>query len=201
MKKGSVPIPLASVVVLPRAVMIGGVVLSAGCIVAGFVLLGYGIATASGAALGGYLGGALGCIFGGAGGLFGTLCDWKRRVTAPLLFAYLQQDRPSLLFRRVFWPAVVLCAIGVVAGLTWGGPLAWHGGVQTGGMLAFMSGTTEAIRRHLHRLASAIFTLYAEGVLDPVDAAAIDDARAKNPDFDAAVRRHQELILRLAELP
>jgi len=100
----------------------------------------------------------------------------------------------------VFWPASVLFGVGVVCGLVWGGPIFWHGCVQTGGMLAFISGSIEIVRRHVHRLASAVFTLYAEGQLDPADAAAIDDARGKDPKFDAAIREHQRIVAEIGRL-
>lgn len=201
MKKVPAPIPLATVVLLPRWLLTCGVVLSSACIAAGFVLLGYGLATASGSALGGYVGGAIGCIGGGGGGLFGTLRDWSRRIPAPALLACLRYEHPLRFYRLVFWPALTVFGLGIVAGLIWGGPAIWHGMVQTGGMLAFMSGVQEVGRRHMHRVATAIFTLYAEGVLDPRDAAAIDDARRKDPDFDAAVIAHRELVSKLAGLP
>lgn len=200
MNKVSAPIPLSSVVVLPRWLLVVGVITSALCVAAGFALLGYGIAVASGPRLGGYVGAALGCILGGGGALFGVLRDWTRRIPANVLLHYLRQDRPLPFYRKVFVPASILCALGVVAGLVWGGPAIWHGMVQTGGLLAFLSGVQELGRRHLHRVATAIFTLYAEGALDPRDVVAIEDARRKDADFDLAVRSHQALHGRVADL-
>ncbi|MEO6594513.1 MAG: hypothetical protein ABIP94_07155, partial [Planctomycetota bacterium] len=64
MKMNDKPIPLRSVVYLPRWLMLGGVALSTACIAAGIALIVVGLCTASGGALGGYLGGAVGCIGG-----------------------------------------------------------------------------------------------------------------------------------------
>jgi hypothetical protein len=190
-------IPVRSIVVLPRWLLLGGVGLSVACIAAGIGLAIYGFATASGGQLGGWLGGAFGCIIGGAGALFGTLNDQRRRIPAPLLFVYLQRDQPAP-FYKLFWPSVALFAVGLATALLWGGQLAWRGGVQVGGIMAFIAGTMEAIRRHMHRQAVAVFTLYAEGVLAADDAAAIDDARTTDPKFDAAVKEHQRIVAAVA---
>jgi hypothetical protein len=87
----------------------------------------------------------------------------------------------------------------VLAGLGLG-RVAWHGFVQTGAMVAFMAGVQEAIRRHVLLRARALFTLYAEGVLDPQDARALDDARARSAEFDRAVREHQRVNAELRGL-
>jgi hypothetical protein len=199
MKKNEPPIPLRSVVCLPRWLMIGGVALSAACMLAGVVMAVYGSLTASGGALGGWLGGAFGCVIGGAGGLFGTLADWRRRLPAPLLFAQLQRDQ-ALPFFRVFWPALAAVIVGLVLACFWDSRIVWHGLVQTGGILAFASGCQEAIRRHSNQKARAVFTLYADGMLDGADAAAIDDARKKDPKFDAAVQEFQRVAAELRRL-
>jgi len=199
MKKNEPPIPLRSVVVLPRWLMIGGVALSAACMLAGVVMAVYGSLTASGGALGGWLGGAFGCVIGGAGGLFGTLADWRRRLPAPLLFAQLQRDK-ALPFFRVFWPALAAVIVGLVLACFWDSQIVWHGLVQTGGILAFASGCQETIRRHSNRKARAVFTLYADGMLDGADAAAIDEARRKDPKFDAAVQEFQRVAAELRRL-
>ncbi|HEX5054784.1 MAG TPA: hypothetical protein VFZ65_23610 [Planctomycetota bacterium] len=200
MKKNDKPIPLQSVVYLPRWLMLGGVALSGACIAGGIVLAIVGLCTASGGALGGYLGGAVGCIVGGAGGLFGTLADWRRRLPATALFGYLKQDAPPPFYRRVFWPSLAVMLLGIALGLVWNHRAIWHGLVQTGAMLAFCSGTIEAVRRHGHRRARAVFSLYADGALDAADAAAIDDARAKDARFDAEVLEFQRVSEALRDL-
>lgn len=204
MKSTAPPIPVRSVVCLPRWLLVGGVALSGGAMLAGIGMAGYAFLatpnTTPGNWYGGLLGGALGCIGGGAGGLFGALADWRRRLPPTLLFAYLQQDRVHPYYRRVFWPALLVFVVGMVLGCIWNEPAIWHGMVQTGGILAFTSGSFEVIRRHTTHRTRILFALYADGALDPADTAAIDAARRQDPRFDAAVRDYQAVAARVARL-
>jgi len=201
MKHGETPIPVRSVICLPRWLLVISILLCGACMAAGLALAIWGIATQRGGSLGGALGGAFGCLIGGAGGLFGTLCDWRRRLPAPVLLAHVQQDMPSQYYRRVFWPALCVAVIGTAIGtFVWSHPALWHGVVQTCGILACMAGGMEVIRRHTTAQARAVFGLYADGLLDAADAAAIDDARSKDPKFDAAVREHQRVAQQLRQI-
>lgn len=199
MKWNEPPIPLRSIVCLPRWLMIGGVAISAACMIAGVVMAIYAFTCTSAGELGGWLGGAFGCLIGGAGGLFGTLADWRRRLPPQLLFTQLQHDRPSP-FYRVFWAALAAAIAGLVIACFWSHRIVWHGLVQTGGILAFASGCQEAIRRHSNQKARAVFTLYADGMLAAEEAAAIDAARAQDPKFDAAVHEFQRIAAELRRL-
>ena len=198
------PIPLRSVSSLSPAMRMFGIVVSSLCIAGGVAMAVYAVVMAPADRLvawyGGWLGGALGCLLGGLGGLLGTLADGRRRMPAPILFAQLRHDQPTFFYRRVFWPCVALTAVCLVVGSLFGHWHLLHGFLQTGAVLAFTSGCQEASRRHSTRLARSVFALYADGVLDPADAAAIDDARSKDPKFDAAVREYQQLAARLDEL-
>lgn len=184
-------VPLHSVVLLPRWLMLAGAATSIAAILAGVVLIVLGLSSAAtGGPRGGLIGGGAGCLIGGAGALFGTMRDWHRRLPANVLLRHVQNDVPLAFHRRVFWPAVVILAIGVAAGLVWNHRAIWQGVVQPSAMLAFLSGVLEVIRRHSTRGARAVFALYADGVLDPTDARAIDDARAKDAAFDAELRSY-----------
>lgn len=194
MKKNDKPIPVRSVVCLPRWLTIAGVslccVLLLGCL--GFV--GYGIwfvdePARRWGAIGGGLGGAVGCL----GGLYGTLRDWRRRLPAPALLWHLRHDTPLPFYRRAFWPALIVFVVGIALGCIWNHRAIWHGVVQTSGMLTFLAGSMELIRRHTTKQARALFGLYADGALAADDAAAIDDARRKDAAFDAEVRAFQEV--------
>jgi hypothetical protein len=200
MKQNDKPIPVRSVVLLPRWLMIGGVVLSSVLLLGCLGLIGYGFTLEEPGprwgCIGGGLGGAIGCL----GGLWGTLNDWRRRLPATFLLAHVQNDAPLPFYRRVFWPALCVCAVGIALGCIWNERAIWHGMVQSGGMLAFISGSMELIRRHTTRQARALFALYADGALAAADCAAIEDARRKDPQFDAAVRAFQELGERLQRL-
>ncbi|HEX6810583.1 MAG TPA: hypothetical protein VF384_03065 [Planctomycetota bacterium] len=199
MKKNEPPIPLRSVVCLPRWLMLGGVTLSVACMLAGVVLAVHGLATASGGALGGRLGGAFGCLIGGAGALVGTLADWRRRAPAPLLFAQLQRDKPLPIY-RMFWPSLIAAIVGLVLYCIWGNWFVSYPIVLIGGIFAFIAGCQETIRRHSTREARAVFTLYADGMLDGDDAAAIDDARKKDAKFDAAVQEFRRVAAALRRI-
>jgi hypothetical protein len=204
MKKHEKPIPLRSVVGLPRWMMLSGVSVGAACLLAGCALLVYMFAatptTSPGNWYGGLLGGAIGCFGGGAGALFGTLRDWHRRMPAPLLFAHLQQDRPSQFYRRTFWPALAVAVVATAIGCAFGHWRILSGFLQTGWLLAFLSGSFEAVRRHTTKQARAVFALYADGLLEESDAEAIDDARRKDPAFDAAVQDYQQVAAQLRRL-
>ena len=69
----------------------------------------------------------------------------------------------------------------------------WQGVVLCSGLLTFLCGSIEAMRRHTTRQARAVFALYADGALELVDTAAIDDARAKDVKFDDEVVTYLEL--------
>jgi hypothetical protein len=200
MNKNEKPIPVRSVVILPRWLMLAAVatcsVLMLGCL----ALVVYGFACVDGPARWGYVGGGLGGFLGCGGGLFGTLADWRRRLPATFLLAYVQNDQPMQFYRRVFRPALAATVLGLGLACIWNERAIWHGLVQTGGMLAFMSGSMELIRRHTTKQARALFALYADGALDTADAAAIDDARAKDAKFDAEVRAFQEVGKQLRRL-
>jgi hypothetical protein len=201
MKKNEPPIPVRSVVCLPRWLLVSAValcsVLALGCIA--LIVWGAVMVDDTGGRWrlnGGGLGGLIGC----AGGLFGTLCDWRRRLPAPPLLQHLQHDTPLPFYRRVFWPALGVFLLGIVLGCIWNERAIWHGIVQTGGMLAFLSGVMEAVRRHTTQQARALFALYADGALAPSDAAAIDDAIAKDPKFAEELRAYQAISEQVRQL-
>lgn len=201
MKKQQQPIPLRSIIIMPRWMMVSGVAFSSACMLAGLVMLVYAIGWTSGSELGGWIGGAVGCIGGGAGALFGTLGDWKRRLPATVYLHHLNNDQPSVMYRRVFWPALTVLVIGLLLGtFVWNNRAVWHGLVQTGGILAFIGGSMEAMRRHSTHQARAVFALYADGALDEEDTEAIDDARQKNARFDAEVEAYLEVSDRVRAL-
>lgn len=197
MKRHEPPIPVRSVVCLPRWLMLGGVALSAACIAAGLAMIAHAIGWAEPGARGGWIGGAVGCLLGGGGGLFGTLNDWHRRLPATALWQHLRNDQPNPFYRRAFWPALALLAVGLVVGCFWPSRVIWHGVVQSSAILVFAGGAIEAARRHTARQARAVFALYADGLLDGDDAAAIDHARARDPGFDAALRAWSQLSTEL----
>lgn len=194
MRRDEPPIPLRSIVCLPRWLMLAGAAISVAAMLFGVAAIGYGILRAANdAGVGGAIGGGIGCLIGGAGGLFGTLRDWNRRLPATAFLLQVRNDVPHPFYRRVFRLAVAALAVGVLAGILWNHRAIWQGVVQTSGILAFISGTLEATRRHSVRQARAVFALYADGLLDAADTAAIDDARAKDPRFDADLRRYLEV--------
>jgi hypothetical protein len=199
MNKNEKPIPVRSVVCVPRWLMVACVVL---CGVLGLGCLGlvvYGALFVDDQGRWGWIGGGIGGLGGCAGALFGMFNDWRRRLPATFLFRHLQNDRPNP-FYRVFWPALAAFVLGLGLACIWNSQAVWHGLVQTGGILAFCSGTIELIRRHTTKQARALFALYADGALSPEDSAAIDDARRKDAKFDADVRAFQALGERVREL-
>jgi hypothetical protein len=200
MNKNELPIPVRSVCILPRWVMRTSVGVCGGLLLLCLGIVVYGLGWVDEparrwGAIGGGLGGAIGCL----GGLYGTLCDWRRRLPASWLFTQLQHDHPLWFYRRVFWPAAIAFALGLGL-LPWSQRFVWQPFLQVGGMLALMSGGTELIRRHTVKLARALFALYADGALSEEDAAAIDDARRKDAAFDAEVRAFQALGERVRRL-
>tara|TARA_R110002096_G_scaffold16264_29_gene55717 strand:+ start:373 stop:990 length:618 start_codon:yes stop_codon:yes gene_type:complete len=194
MKKNEQPIPLRSIIILPRWMMIGGVALASACMLAGIAMAVYAIGWEESGQRGGWIGSAIGCLFGGGGALLGTVCDWRRRLPATIYLRHINNDKVSPMYRKVFWPAVVACTISLFIGcFVWNNPLIWHGIVQTSGILLFISGTLEAMRRHTTRQARAVFAMYADGALEQEDTAAIDDARAKDAKFDDEVLTYLEI--------
>jgi len=200
MNKNEKPIPVRSVVILPRWLMLAAVVLCSALMLGCLGLVVYGFAFVDGPGRWGYIGGGFGGLLGCAGGLYGTLADWHRRLPATILLAQVQNDQPMLFYRRAFWPALAVTVLGLGLACIWNERAIWHGLVQTGGMLAFMSGAMELMRRHTTKQARALFALYADGALDAADAAAIDDARSKDAKFDAEVRNFQAVGEQLRRL-
>jgi len=201
MKKNDAPIPLRSIVCMPRWLMLGGVVLSGGCIAAGLGMVVYAIGWAEGAgAVGGSIGGAVGCIIGGAGGLFGTLNDWYRRLPATVYLQQVQHDEPHPMYRRAFWPALITLVVALTVALVFDIWAACYGLIQLGAIMTFISGTIEVMRRHSTRRARAVFALYADGMLEEHDTQAIDDTREKNASFDADVRAYLHISQQVDDL-
>ncbi|MEZ6036003.1 MAG: hypothetical protein R3F29_00895 [Planctomycetota bacterium] len=189
MKRSEPSIPLRTVSLLPRWLMLPLTVLSGAFMLIGLAMIVYGIGWAEGGgAIGGSIGGGIGCLIGGAGGLFGTLRDWSRRLPAQAILWHVRNDQVMPGYRRMFRPALGAFAVGVVLWLCGLPAPAWAALMQTGGILAFISGSQEAMRRHTARQAHATFALYADGALDPDDRAAIDDARQKDAKFDQELR-------------
>lgn len=200
MKKSEQPIPLRSIIILPRWMMIGGVALSGACILAGLVMIVYAVGLEESGKRVGWIGSAIGCVLGGGGGLVGTICDWKRRLPATVYLRYINNDKVSPMYRKVFWPALTVLVTGLVIGcFIWSHRVIWHGMVQTGGILTFISGSIEAMRRHTTGQARAVFALYADGALEQEDTAAIDDARAKDHKFDDHVLAYLEISEQVSE--
>jgi hypothetical protein len=123
-----------------------------------------------------------------------TRGDRRARATAPLVFAHVR-PRPPLPVRPVA-AAVALALAGV--GLLWGAEAALRTGVPTAGILGGVWLYVVMYRLHMHRQATAVFALYADGMLDAAATAAIDDARRKDPEFDAAVTEHQRICAQVA---
>lgn len=201
MKKHEQPIPLRSIIIMPRWLMISGVVLGSAFILAGVALIVYAIGWCEGGAMGGWIGGGIGCLGGGIGGLCGTLCDWSRRMPAPTYLHQLRNDKPSAFYRKVFWPSLLVFVLGLLLAIfVWNHRAIWHGLVQPSGMLLFISGTIELMRRHTNQQARAVFALYADGALEPDDTAAIDDARQKDSKFDADVQAYLDISEQIKSL-
>lgn len=185
---------------MPQWLIIAGVALSSACILVGMGLLAYAIGWAESDHVIGSIGGAIGCVIGGAGGLFGTLCDHNRRLPATIHLQLIHNDQVNHMYRVVFWPAVFCCATGLFLGFfVWNNPVIWHGIVQVSGILLFCSGSVEAARRHSTFRARAAFALYADGALLDEDTKAIDDARAKSAEFDAEIKAYLQISQQLSD--
>jgi hypothetical protein len=203
MRTNEPPIPVRSVVGLPRWFMVTVVAVCAVLAIGCLALVVWGVFFVDGPfwrARGGWVGGGLGGLVGCAGGLCGTLADWRRRIPAPPLLRHVQHDAPLPFYRRAFRPALALFALGVVAGSVWPERAIWQGVVHPAGMIVFLAGTLELVRRHTTKQARVLFALYADGALTAEDRAAIDDARAKDPAFDAEVRAWQRIDERVRGL-
>ena len=191
---------IASVTVMPRAVYVLASSLAWLTIVAGAILcLWASFGADTGRIVGGW-GGGLGCALGGLGALYGTKKDWQRRPNPVLLLHHLQGRSIVPMARIWFWNALLVLVIGLVLMLCGQPKALWLSPVFMGSIWMVCAAFLRAMHAHLLRRARAVFTLYAEGVLEPADAVAIDDARAKNPDFDRAVREHQKINAALREL-
>lgn len=195
------PIPVRSVVCLPRWLWWSGLLVGSVCLLGGVAMLVYAVAGGppdTGAEwYGAWFGGAGGCLAGGAASLFGVIADLRRHRPATDLFELVQHDGPLPFYRRVFWPALAVAALAAAVGIVTG-TWAWvQGLVLSGGMLALIAGIMEVVRRHTTRQAKMLFALYADGLLGGEDTAAIDAARARQPKFDAAVRAYQAVAARL----
>jgi len=133
----------------------------------------------------------------GAAGLFVMLGRWSNRLSAPHLLVHLQNERPLLLYRVFFVASLAMLVAGFVLS-------AWSnygmGLVQTGAMFAGVLGGLEWFRRRVRMRARILFTLYADGMLDPEATAAIDAARSQDERFDAAVRSFQQWNAAVTEL-
>jgi hypothetical protein len=201
MKTNEPLIPVRSVVLLPRWLLIASIalcsVLGLGCI--GLMVWGAVMVDHPGGRWG-LIGGGFGGLIGCAGGMFGTLRDWRRRLPPPPLLRHLLHDAPMPFYRYTFWPAVAATIVGLAL-LPFCERVAWQPFLQTGGILAFCSGGAELIRRHTTKQARALFALYADGALEPADANAIGEAIAKDPAFAEELRAYRaisEQVRRLA---
>jgi hypothetical protein len=121
--------------------------------------------------------------------MLATRSDRRPRATAPLLWKHLQPRPPLPIGRFV----VMFLLVVAVLGLTSGWELALRVGVPSAGILAGALAYATLYQRQMHRQATVLFALYADGVLDAAATAAIDDARQKDPAFDTAVREHQRV--------
>lgn len=204
------PIPLASVVVyppwLPKFAFVTGAL-------GGFGVLTLLVAIAAGwqaAPQGAQLAAVLVTL--AATGLLLAFA-WalpRARIRPQHLFRYVQpkSPRPSRAPGRRFRSATIVAAAALVVLLAflalWAGP-----GLDLGPraiattivnvVLVFATiGFAASVRRHQHRQAIALFALYAEGVLDPEATRTIDEARAADPAFAAAVcdylRIHDQVV-------
>jgi hypothetical protein len=198
MKRNDSPVPLTSaVLVFPRWLRAAGYGAGAGSVALALLLLTVGVgpfarlperARTIGIAL--LVGSGLAMLV-----VMGFVRWVGRRVRAPGLFLFLTDEPRTRRIARAatfLFPAFLL--FGVIA--------VGVGNVRVGVVGGFvnccvvaLAAAVETVSRHfLRQQASAVFTLYAEGVLAPGDAAAIDDAREKDPQFDAAVREHQRVV-------
>ena len=144
------------------------------------------------------LGMAPALIGAGAVGLWRLMRRWTRGLTAPQLLLHLQNERPLLVY-RIFMPvSLAMLAVGIWLSLAH--PARPSSLVMTGTMFSCGWGVLEWFRRSARRRARILFTLYAEGVLEPAETAAVDAERRQSPAFDAAVRSFQQWNAAVAEL-
>ncbi|MFY9342494.1 MAG: hypothetical protein WAT39_08385 [Planctomycetota bacterium] len=137
-------------------------------------------------------------IGAGALGLWRLMRRLTRGLTAPQLLLHLQNER-SLLVYRIFMPvSLSMLALGI--GLSVAHPAQPSSLVMTGAMFSCLWGGLEWFRRSARRRARILFTLYAEGLLEPAETAAVDAERRQSPAFDAAVRDFQRWNAAVAEL-
>jgi hypothetical protein len=165
--------------------------------------IGTGVIAAVGTVLGNaplWVGLGMAPVLVGAGavGLRRLMQRWTRGLTAPQLLLHLQNERPLLVY-RIFMPvSLAMLAIGIW--LTLASPGRPSSLLMTGTMFGCLWGGLEWFRRSARRRARILFTLYAEGVLEPAEAAAVDAERRQSPAFDAAVRSFQQWNAAVAEL-
>ena len=101
---------------------------------------------------------------------------------------------------RWFRPALALLAAALLVAALFDQWTLCYPVIQLSGIMAFLAGTIEAIRRHSTRRARAVFALYADGLLEPHDTAAIDATRAQDPTFDADVRAYLQISQQVDDL-
>jgi len=165
--------------------------------------IGTGTMVAIGACMGSappWVGFGMAPLLLGAGttGLLRSMRRWTRGLTAPQLLVHLQNEK-SLVTYRIFMPiALTLLAIGLVSSLLW--TVRPSSLVMTGTMFCCLWGGLEWFRRSARRRARILFTLYADGALEPEEAAAIDAERRHSPSFDAAVLSFQRWNAAIADL-
>lgn len=128
-------------------------------------------------------------IYACASAMIASRSDRRPRATAPLLWKHLQPRSPLPIGLFV---AMFLLVVAVI-GLTSGWELALRVGVPSVGILGSALAYATFYQRQMHRQATMLFALYADGVLDAAATSAIDDARQKDPAFDTAVREHQRV--------
>lgn len=189
-------IPLANVQLVPRGIVLGLYAAAALFTVAALALVGYGL-------LAGELEHVLKqagislfvAVYAGIIAVVTARSDRRSRMTAPLVFAHVRPPAPLPV--RAFALAFA-CAV-VMTGLLSGWEQALRLGVEGSGMLGGLWLYVVLYRRSMHRQATVLFTLYADGLLDPASTTAIDDARQRDPAFDAAVREHQRVSALVTE--
>lgn len=192
--------PVRSVVLLPTWAIRGGIAVALLAMFTGILLAVYGLTTASGNELGGWLGGAFGCLVGGGGAFAGVWFAARARLPALHLWQAMQRTEPLALYRRLFRPGLVLTVLGGIVGVGFDSAAVRIGLLQPAAIVTTIAGLLELERRHSLAAARALFALYADGALTPDDAAAIDDARAKVPAFDAEVRAWRALQAKMDAL-
>ncbi len=190
-------LPVRSVCVLPRWLYLSGLALSWGCILGCLGLVVWGAVAFEGGGRGGMIGGGIGGMIGGFGALFGVWNDHRRRLDPAALLRCLQQVVPSRFVRVAVPISLAITVLALLLGACGVTPQIWLRMLHAPALILFLAGTQEAIRRHLLHRARAVFMLYADGVLVAEDARAIDDARARHPDLDRAVRDFQTVAARL----